>query len=127
MEEHNRLYAPNLMEAVRGEAEGAAEALAKSKYADALTDYEKVVFINNHGYKGKPPIEDCSCIALLPPATADGKLIVGRNTQSGKGIGNYGVAYAVVPPAPAHRFMVNTMPVCYLVWVSLLILLFTLA
>lgn len=111
MEEHARLYEPNFVEAIRGEADGSAEALSKAHFNSELTHYEKALFINFYAY----PLyfvpqsqDDCSCIALLPSATAEDKVIVGRNTQYGLGIGNYGVAYAAVPPAPAHRFMTNT-------------------
>ncbi len=112
MEEQVNLYEPNFIEAMKGEADGAAHALAKSKYANELTDYEKVLFLN---FAVQPllylePKEDCSCIALLPPATANGKVVVGRNTQWGCNMGNYTVAYAAVPPAPAHRYMTNPIP-----------------
>ena len=110
MEEQANLYQPNFVEAMKGEADGAAEALARSKYANDLTDYEKVLFLNFSSYLllyALQPREDCSCIAFLPPATANGKVVVGRNTQFGLNVGNYGVAYAAVPPAPAHRFMTN--------------------
>ena len=110
MEEQAKLYEPNFVEAMKGEADGAAEALAKSKYANELSDYEKVLFLNFATYPllyALKPKEDCSCIAFLPPATANGKVIVGRNTQFGLNMGNYGLAYAAVPPAPAHRFVTN--------------------
>ncbi len=113
MEEQAKLYEPNFVEAMKGEADGAAEALAKSKYANELTDYEKVLFLNFATYPllyALEPKEDCSCIALLPPATTSGKVIVGRNTQFGLNMGNYTVAYAAVPPAPAHRYMTNPIP-----------------
>ena len=113
MEEQASLYEPNFVEAMKGEADGAAEALARSKYANELNDYEKVLFLNFASYPLLYALElreDCSCIALLPPATASGKVIVGRNTQFGLNMGNYTVAYAAVPPAPAHRYMTNPIP-----------------
>ena len=54
------------------------------------------------------PRHECSCVAFMPVATVDKKVIVGRNSQGGFGIGNYGVAYAAIPPAPGHPFIVNT-------------------
>jgi len=113
VEEQVNLYEPSFIQAMKGEAEGAAPALAKSKYASILTDYEKVLFLNFRSFfllNATTYEHDCSCIALLPPATADGKVIVGRNSQIGLDMGNYCVAYAAVPPAPAHRFMTNTFP-----------------
>ena len=111
MEEHLNMYDPHFVEALKGEAEGVAGVLAKAKHSRELSDYEKVLLINFNSYSilyAPYARNDCSCITFLPSATVDGKIMVGRNTQLGRGIGNYGVAYAAVPPPPAHRFMTNT-------------------
>ncbi|MFC1955794.1 hypothetical protein ACFLWZ_04610 [Chloroflexota bacterium] len=111
MEKQLSLYEPGFVEALQGEADGAAEALSESKYAGALSDYDKILLINFNSYPllySSLPRHDCSSIVLLPQATMDGKLITGRNTQLGRAIGNYGVAYAAIPPSPGHRYMTNT-------------------
>ena len=111
MEKNLNLYEPGFVEALHGEADGAADALAESKQGKGLTAYEKVLLINFLSYFAifaSRPLHECSSITFMPPATVEGKVMVGRDTQLGFGIGNYGVAYAAVPPAPGHRFMVNT-------------------
>ena len=104
-----RLYNPVYMEMFEGAAAGASPALAKAKNADKMTDYEKILFLNAWPYFtfGYYAPHDCTQIALLPKATVDGKLIVGRNTQSGFGMGGYSFSYAAIPPPPARPFWAN--------------------
>ena len=111
LEKQLGLYESGFVEALQGEAEGAADALSESKRGKELTSYEKVLLLNFLSYFtlfASRPRHDCSCVAFMPAATADRKVIVGRNSQGGFGIGNYGVAYTAKPPSPGHRFMVNT-------------------
>ena len=112
MEEDVRLYDSRFVDAMKGIAEGAAPALAKSKYAGEITHYEKVLLLQFYSKVIAHQLDfehhDCTQMAFLSPATAIRKVIVGRNTQLGYEMGNYGVAYAAVPPAPAHRYVTNT-------------------
>ena len=108
---------PNLIDFTQGIAEGAAKFLKKSSYADKLSDYEKVLFINcfpsislihpdaaAHERAGKfqstepEPYHDCSGMAVLPEATETGKTYVSHNVQHGYGISLYSAAYAATPP-----------------------------
>lgn len=108
---------PGLIDFTSGIAEGARKYFSKSQFADKLTDYEKVLFINcfpslslihpdveshlraqKFGTLEEEPYHDCSGIAVLPEATETGKTYVSHNVQHGYGIGLYAAAYAATPP-----------------------------
>lgn len=79
---------PEALEMMRGIADGAEEELDASAYADAMTNYEKILMINSYfGLKGRPPAaaaagaagagedHNCSGAVIFGDATRDGKPI----------------------------------------------------
>jgi hypothetical protein len=123
-EEQIRLFNPDFIDFMEGMAKGAKQGLAKSIYAEQFTDYEMVLLINTFSpmYRRLPEdamdqigatelerliaIEEkerlyeehnCTGVAFLPEATANGKLVTGRNTQAGDQVGLYTYAYIAKP------------------------------
>lgn len=129
-EEQAKLFFPEAIEFMQGIADGAKEYLAKSKYADDLTDYEKILLLNcdnclMYGHPGDdhydPSLEDanfhaadaCSALVALggEGATSDGKTVISQ-TNDGDFLNEmYRYTFIAMPSDPeANNFWGTTAP-----------------
>jgi hypothetical protein len=95
-EQYYQALAPEALELMDGIARGAKDELAKSPYADVMTDYEKILTINSYfGMQAPPPSRasdaDRSARASErdetdPTLGCSGAVILGKGTADGKAI-----------------------------------------
>src|SRR6266511_98486 len=94
-EQYYKALAPEALELMDGIARGAKAELAKSAYANVLTDFEKILVINSYfGLKGSPPDREPAGlqgrVAAQPPGDetrgCSGAVILGKGTADGKAI-----------------------------------------
>ncbi len=100
--------APEALDLMHGIALGAKDELAKSKYANLMTDYEKILMINSYfalqaGFGGGKPAASCSGAVMLPNAT--GKSVIHTGSEDQHFFPQeYSVTYIAAPNDPrAHR------------------------
>ena len=117
---------PEALEMMRGIADGAKPWLDTAKYADMMTNYEKVLMINSYfGLQQRAPV--AAALDPSPPSTAgagdgyncSGAVIFGNATRDGRLIHvssedqhffpqEYLVAFIVEPSDPrAHRYTIT--------------------
>jgi hypothetical protein len=111
---------PEALDVIRGIADGAAEDLNASVFADAMPNYEKILMINSYfGLQGRPPVSNTASVSRDPVITAcSGAVIFGNATKDGKLIHvssedqhffpqEYLVTYVVDPPGQAYKYTVT--------------------
>ncbi len=123
-------FSPQAVRFMKGIAEGSQEYFKTSRFADACSDYEKIVFLNSeycmkfgypgemiqsagdHPGTGKAGEEACSGIAVLPAATNDGTTIFGHNCDPFSFAEYaYGMTFIAIPDEPgAIPFWTSTTP-----------------
>lgn len=102
--------APEALDLMHGIAVGAKGELAKSAYANVMTDYEKILMINSYfalqaGLGGGKPAASCSGAVMLPKVTKDGLVIHTGSEDQHFFPQEYTVAYIASPNDPrAHRY-----------------------
>lgn len=118
---------PEALELMHGIADGAQEDLDQSIYADAMSNFQKILMINSYfGLQGRPPvatvasaasssangagdvITNCSGAVIFGNATKDGKLIHVSSEDQHFFPQEYLVTFIANPSDPrAHRYTIT--------------------